>query len=75
MLCLALSAPMFLTSCATGSSSTVLVCPPIAEYTEEFQGKAADDLSKVPVESPIWTLLQDYGRLREQIRECKRQSA
>lgn len=70
MLFLALSVPTFLTSCATGSSS-VVVCPMIVEYSEEFQGKAADDLAKIPVESPIWSLIQDYGKLREQIRMCK----
>ena len=50
-----------LTGCATGSSEPRIatVCPPVVEYTREFQARAADELDLLPEGSPIAEMLSD----------------
>lgn len=57
-----------LTGCATGASEprAVNVCPPVVEYSREFQARAADELDLLPEESAIAEMLSDYGVMHEQ---------
>ena len=60
-----------LAACATGSSELPLaVCPPVVEYSPEFQARAADELALLPEQSAIVEMLSDYAVMREQARMC-----
>ena len=59
----------FLIGCATPASRTVVVAPPIVDYTAEEQSQWADELEGVPPDSMIWRTTIDYVHLRDQIRK------
>ena len=63
-----------LTGCATVASKPriVTVCPPVVEYSREFQARAADELDLLPKRSAIAEMLSDYAVMREQARACTR---
>jgi len=65
-------ATISLTACATVASEPRLatVCPPVIEYSREFQARAADELDLLPGGSAIAEMLSDYAVLREQARAC-----
>ena len=65
-------AASLLTACATvGSEPRVLpVCPPVVEYSREFQARAAEELALLPEGSAIADMLADYAVMREQARVC-----
>jgi hypothetical protein len=53
-----------------GGSETrpLAVCPPVVEYSQEFQAKAAEELALLPEGSAIAAMLGDYAVMREQAR-------
>jgi hypothetical protein len=61
-----------LTGCATAGFETrsVAVCPPVVEYSGEFQVRAAEELARLPDGSAIAEILSDYAVLRDQTRSC-----
>ncbi|EIE50337.1 hypothetical protein AL036_17770 [Salipiger aestuarii] len=61
-----------LTGCATGASDGggPGACPPVVEYSREFQAQAADELALLPENSAIAEMLSDYAVMREQARVC-----
>ena len=61
-----------LTGCATVSSDVEVLaaCPPVVEYSEDFQKSAAEELVLLPEGSPIMEMLSDYAVMREQARTC-----
>lgn len=63
-----------LSGCATGGSEprVVAVCPPVIEYSREFQARAADELDLLPKHSAIAEMLSDYAVMQEQARMCPR---
>ena len=65
-------ATSLLTACATGISEprVVTACPPVVEYSREFQGRAAEELRLLPDGSAIADMLSDYAVIREQARRC-----
>jgi hypothetical protein len=48
------------------------VCPPVVEYSREFQARAADELDLLPEGSAIAEMLADYSVMRDQARACSR---
>ena len=62
-----------LTGCATGVSEPRIatVCPPVVEYTREFQARAAEELRLLPDGSAIAEMMSDYAVIREQARRCR----
>ena len=62
---------MPLTGCIEVHSSPTNACPAIVEYTPEFQAAAREQLLTLPTDSPIAIMIPDYGRLRDQVRECQ----
>jgi len=66
-------AAISLTACATESSEPRMatVCPPVVEYSREFQARAADELDLLPEGSAIAQMLADYSVMRDQARACK----
>ena len=62
-----------LTGCATGDSEprVVTICPPVVEYSREFQGRAAEELGMLPDGSAIAEMLADFSVMRDQARACR----
>ena len=65
-------ATIWLSGCATVSSDVGGhgACPPVVEYSREFQAQAAEELALLPEGSPIEQMLSDYAVMREQARAC-----
>jgi uncharacterized protein YceK len=65
-------ATIWLSGCATVSSdgSRLGACPPVVEYSREFQARAAEELDRLPEGSMIEEMLGDYAVMREQARVC-----
>ena len=65
-------ATIWLSGCATGASDLtgVGMCPPVVEYSREFQARAAEELALLPEGSVIEEILSDYAVMREQARAC-----
>ena len=65
-------ATISLSACATvGSDGGGLgACPPVVEYSREFQARAAEELALLPEGSAIEEMLADYAVMREQARAC-----
>ncbi len=63
---------IWLSGCATGASdgSRLGACPPVVEYSREFQARAAEELALLPERSAIAEMLSDYAVMREQTRLC-----
>lgn len=58
--------------CATVGSdgSGPGACPPVVEYSREFQARAAEELDLLPEGSAIAEMMSDYAVMREQARDC-----
>ena len=67
-------ATSLLSGCATGGSEPriVTVCPPVVEYSREFQARAAEEFGGLPEQSAIAEMLSDYAVMREQAQVCGR---
>jgi len=65
-------ATSLLSGCATVSSDprTATVCPPVVEYSREFQARAAEELGVLTDGSAIAEMLTDYAVMRGQARTC-----
>jgi hypothetical protein len=69
---------LLLTACDPGDSSEVVVkiiCARIVEYDQKTQDRALAELEKLPADSALRLFIGDYGRLRNQIRECRARNA
>lgn len=66
-------ATSWLTGCATEVFETggVGACPPVVEYSREFQARAAEELAMLPDGSAVVEMMGDYAVMREQVRECR----
>jgi len=61
-----------LSACATVSSEPVDgVCPPVVEYSVEFQARAAKELQMLPDRSAVAQMIGDYAVWRELSRACE----
>lgn len=65
-------ATIWLSGCATGNSEVVSpgACPPVVEYSRQFQAWAAEQLALLPEGSAIEEMLSDYAVMRQQARVC-----
>jgi hypothetical protein len=61
-----------LSGCATGISEPRIatICPPVVEYSREFQAQAAEETDLLPEGSAIIEMLSDYAVMREQAGVC-----
>ncbi|GAA0307140.1 hypothetical protein GCM10008966_29660 [Rhodovulum strictum] len=66
-------ATISLIGCATGASEprVVPICPPVVEYSREFQARAAEEVGLLPDASAIAEMLADYSVMRNQARACR----
>ncbi|MET4104330.1 hypothetical protein ABIE58_003781 [Roseovarius sp. MBR-78] len=60
--------------CATGDSdvSGPGPCPPVVEYSREYEAQAAEEADLLPEGSAIVEMLSDYAVMREQARAARR---
>ena len=60
-----------LSGCATDTFDVARLgtCPPVVEYSGEFQAQAAEELTLLPEGSAIAVMLSDYAVVREQARQ------
>ena len=65
-------ATSWLTGCATAGFEPggVAACPPVVEYSREFQARAAEELAVLPEGSAIVEMMNDYAVMRDQARVC-----
>lgn len=70
-------ATSLLSGCAAGISepSIATVCPPVVEYTREFQARAAEELALLPDGSAVVEMMGDYAVMRDQTRLCNKPQA
>ena len=56
-------ATIWLSGCATGASKVGSrgACPPVVEYSPEFQARAAEELDLLPEGSAIAEMMSDYA--------------
>jgi hypothetical protein len=66
-------ATIWLSGCATGGSDTgrLGACPPVVEYSREFQARAAEELALLPENSVLANMLSDYAVMRDQAQACR----
>lgn len=66
-------AAISLTGCATVASDArvATVCPPVVEYSRDFQARTADELDLLPEGSAIAEMLADYSVIRRQAMVCR----
>ena len=66
-------ATSLLSGCATVGSETfgMAACPPLVEYSREFQERAGDELALLPDGAAIAEMLADYSVMRDQARTCR----
>ncbi len=66
-------ATSLLSGCATDGSERGIgtVCPPVIEYSREFQVRAVEQLAVLPEGSAIHEMLSDYAVMRDQARVCR----
>ena len=64
----------WLTGCATEGfeADGLAACPPVVEYSREFQARAAEELELLPDGSTVVEMMGDYAVMREQARVCAR---
>ncbi|MDF1716891.1 MAG: hypothetical protein P1U75_09505 [Antarcticimicrobium sp.] len=64
----------WLTGCVKADFETrsLAACPPVVEYSGEFQVRAAEELVLLREGSAIVEMLSDYAVMREQARDCIR---
>ena len=65
-------ATSLLSGCATVSSDGrgPGACPPVVEYSSEFQARAAEELASLRHGSAVTEMLADYAVIREQAQVC-----
>ena len=62
---------LWLSACAMGGSDAKPPCPPVVEYTNAEQARAADEVEALPEGAVIVRMLSDYDVLRDQTRACR----
>jgi len=65
-------ATSLLNGCGTAGfeAGGVAACPPVVEYSREFQARAAEELALLRRGSVIIEMMGDYAVLRAQVRAC-----
>ncbi|WP_173495968.1 MULTISPECIES: hypothetical protein [unclassified Aliiroseovarius] len=63
-------ATIWLSGCAAVNSDVggIGACPPVVEYSKEFQARAAEELARLPDGSAVVEMMGDYAVIRDQAR-------
>lgn len=61
----AISFLLFLADCAINSA-----CPFVKTWSDRDQDRMADQLVRVPAESPLMKAIEDYARMRSEAQAC-----
>ena len=62
----------WLTGCVKADFETrsLAACPPVVEYSGEFQVRAAEELEMLPDGAAVVEMMADYAAMRDQARVC-----
>ena len=62
-------ATSWLTGCGTAGfeANGVAACPPVVEYSREFQARAAEELALLTKGSAVAEMMVDYAVVRERV--------
>lgn len=65
-------ATSLLIGCATAGfeAGGVAACPPVVEYSREFQARAAEEMAMLPEGLAVVVMMGDFAVMREQARAC-----
>ena len=66
-----LIAMLWLIGCAKADFETQVPCPPVVEYTNVDQARAAAEVDMLPEAAMVVRMLSDYAVLRDQARVCE----
>ncbi|MBE0455671.1 MAG: hypothetical protein IBX58_18745 [Roseovarius sp.] len=61
---------LWFSACATAGSDVHAPCPPVVEYSQAEQVKAAAEIMTLPADSVLVGWLSDYAVMRDQSRRC-----
>jgi len=50
-----------------------IYCPPLQQYTPEFNEELATQIEALPEASAIPMVVSDYAKLRDRIRDCQKE--
>ena len=69
----AATAMLCLLGCASAPPplDTKIVCPPVTTWSPKDELALAMALRKVPSDSPLWTLEQDWQKMRDALKACQ----
>lgn len=62
---------MALSTACAGLESSEPVCPSMVEYTRAERDRAAAEIAQMPADWITPQMLEDYSRLRDQVRACR----
>ncbi len=64
---------LLLTGCGKTVYRTQLevYCPPIVNYSKEYNELLANELESLPLDSAIPMAITDYVKLRDKVRKCE----
>ncbi len=62
---------LWLTGCAMVGSDARAPCPPVVNYSDADQDRAADEVQALPEDAVIIRMLGDNAVLRQQARACR----
>lgn len=68
---MAVSAIALISACTISPYPQPTVCPHLKEWTEDDQGRLADELKALPPGSMIGAAMEDYYLLRAEVRACQ----
>ncbi|MCW1931045.1 hypothetical protein [Pararhodobacter zhoushanensis] len=66
-----LIAMLWLVGCATVGSEVLAPCPPVVEYSQGEQVRAAGEIEALREATMTVRMLSDYAVLRDQTRACR----
>lgn len=61
---------LWLVGCATVGSNLRAPCPPVVEYSQGEQERAAGEVDGMAEAAMVVRMLSDYAVLRDQVRSC-----
>lgn len=62
---------LFLGGCASQQPVYVRACPVVPQYSISFEKTAAQQLAQLPPNSPLVQMINDYGAVRREVRDCR----
>lgn len=73
MICLGL---LFVFSCPDQDiKPPVLICPPVIEWSRQYQARLADEIGRMPDDSAVSRAMREHLQMRDRARKCRKRTA